>query len=130
MTLTNKQIVITGGTSGIGLEIVHQLAIDNKLIVIGRNHAMLQSLSSQYPMLETHCCDLSCINDVRVLIANLSIQHMHLDVLINNAAIQYSKKLTDQEYDPDTISAEINTNFTAVCLLTHGLLPLLQRAEK
>ena len=130
MTLTNKHIVITGGTSGIGLEIVHHLAIDNKVIVIGRNTNMLQTLSSQYPMLETHCCDLSCPNDVVVLIDSLSTRHRYVDVLINNAAIQYSKKMTAQEYDPATIMTEINTNFTAVCLLTHGLLPLLQGAEK
>jgi uncharacterized oxidoreductase len=130
MILTNKHIVITGGTSGIGLEVVHQLAIDNKLIVIGRNQAMLQSLSSQYPMLETHFCDLSKPNDAVSLTKSLSTRHLHLDVLINNAATQYSKKLTDQEYDPCTITTEINLNFTAVCLLTHGLLPLLQRAEK
>jgi uncharacterized oxidoreductase len=130
MTLTNKRIVITGGTSGIGLEIVHQLAIDNQLIVIGRNTTMLQTLRSQYPMLETYCCDLSRPNDVLTLIDSLSTAHKSVDVLINNAAIQYSKNLTDQDYDRCTVMTEINSNFTAVCLLTHGLLPLLQRAEK
>jgi uncharacterized oxidoreductase len=81
-------------------------------------------------MLETHCCDLSRPNDVLTLIDNLSAAHKSVDVLINNAAIQYSKKLTEQDYDRSTIMTEINSNFTAVCLLTHGLLPLLQRAEK
>ncbi|MBU3003178.1 SDR family oxidoreductase [Paraglaciecola arctica] len=130
MILTNKRIVITGGTSGIGLEIVHQLAIDNKLIVVGRNTKVLQSLNVQYPMLETHCCDLSCPSDVSALVQCLLQKHRSLDVLINNAAMQYSKKMTDQDYDPAAISTEINTNLTAVCLLSHGLLPLLQRVEK
>ncbi|WP_340681005.1 SDR family NAD(P)-dependent oxidoreductase [Paraglaciecola sp.] len=130
MTLTHKRILITGGTSGIGLETVHRLAVDNQLIVVGRNNLMLQSLSSQYPSIETHCCDLSNVDEVFALVAYLSARHRHLDILINNAAIQYAKKLNDDDYDRSSIAVEINTNFTAVCLLTHGLMPLLQRAQQ
>jgi Short-chain dehydrogenase involved in D-alanine esterification of lipoteichoic acid and wall teichoic acid (D-alanine transfer protein) len=37
MNITNNTILITGGGSGIGLEIAKALSPSNKIIIVGRN---------------------------------------------------------------------------------------------
>ncbi|MDN4504425.1 SDR family NAD(P)-dependent oxidoreductase [Alteromonadaceae bacterium BrNp21-10] len=130
MELKHKRIVITGGTSGIGLEVVKALEGDNEVIVIARDQHKLDDLEAQYAGVTTYCCDLSQINEVLECISRIAARYSHIDMLINNAAIQYPAKFIDKDFDPATIAIEINTNFTAVCLLTHGLLPLLQQSSE
>lgn len=44
MILNNKVIVITGGTSGIGYQIIKKLHVDNKVIIISRNEKKLNDI--------------------------------------------------------------------------------------
>ena len=49
MTLTNKHIAITGGASGIGLELVKRLYDQNQLLVIARPSTGLDKLRRDFP---------------------------------------------------------------------------------
>ena len=46
--MKNKNILVVGGSSGIGLELVRQLASDNQLFVLGRNQAPLAGLDVHF----------------------------------------------------------------------------------
>lgn len=46
--MKNKNILVVGGSSGIGLELVKQLASDNQLFVLGRNQAPLAGLDVHF----------------------------------------------------------------------------------
>lgn len=46
--MKNKNILVVGGSSGIGLELVKQLASDNQLFVLGRNQAPLVGLDVHF----------------------------------------------------------------------------------
>lgn len=127
--LTDKCIVITGGTSGIGLSLVSQLHPHNELIVIGRSAEKLAGLSGQYPGIATMLTDLSRPVEVEKTAQRIAASHCQIDVLINNAAVQNETKLTDPAFDPSNIAPEIHTNFTSVCLLTHRLLPALMASS-
>ena len=48
-----------------------------------------------------------------------------IDLLVNNAAIQYTPRFVDDDFEFATIEREISVNFTAVCALTALLLPAL-----
>ena len=50
-TLVGKTIVISGGSSGIGLELVKRLQAENQLIVIGRDKKKLAELEVQNQVL-------------------------------------------------------------------------------
>ena len=59
MKLKNKTIVITGGTSGIGYEMVRMLAQDNHVIVIARPGERLETLQKEFENIKTYGADLS-----------------------------------------------------------------------
>lgn len=126
----NQTIVLTGGTSGVGAEMVNLLATDNRLIVVGRNADKLAALKKSYKKIKTVRADLSKPQAGLKLGAKLAAQHETVDLLINNAALQNEPRLTDEGFAPENIAIEVNTNFTSIVELTHALLPSLQRSHK
>ncbi|MEZ9525582.1 SDR family oxidoreductase [Enterovibrio norvegicus] len=129
MKLTKKCIVLTGGTSGIGRALVECLAETNQLIVIGRDAEKLQQLKCDWPSAITYQADLSNVKSVHSIAHSIQQQHPKIDVLINNAAVQFTPFFTDDRFDFNSIQQEIDTNFTSVCALTYGLLPSLLEAS-
>lgn len=123
MQLSQKVIVITGGTSGIGRSMVHKLAGTNHLIILGRNKAGLRELESTYPDIATYQCDLAKPGEVEKIADLIAKNHSQIDVLINNAAIQHTPRFLDDDFRFETIAQEINTNFTSICSLIYLLLP-------
>lgn len=130
MKLINQRIVITGGTSGIGLELVKQLATDNHVIIISRKGTLPNSLQNKSHSIELYHADLAVKADIESVVDKIQKRYQSLDVLINNAAIQCTPELLSNEFNYDAIQTEINVNFTAVCHLTYLFLPMLQNAKK
>lgn len=126
MKLTGNTILITGGSSGIGLELAKQFASrNNKVIITGRDEKKLNTIRQQLPSLITFCGDLSIQKNINELALFIQHQHNDLNLLINNAAVQYNYSFLDEPQLQEKISFEIATNFTAPVLLTSALLPLL-----
>ena len=51
MKLRSRNILITGGSSGIGLELARAVAVDNSVVIAGRNRARLEHAVSAEPRL-------------------------------------------------------------------------------
>jgi NAD(P)-dependent dehydrogenase (short-subunit alcohol dehydrogenase family) len=134
-TMIGKNVVITGATSGIGLEVASQLAqMDANVIAVGRNEqrcqAALKNIKSRMSdaKIEFLNFNISEQAEVRRLAAEISrrleASGKKLDVLINNAGtFQYWLTLT-----LDGFEMQWAVNYLAPFLLTHELLPLLQAA--
>lgn len=130
MKLINKSILVTGSTSGVGLELVKQLCSANTVFAVGRSSEKLASLKSQHPQITALQCDLSDIESVRNLADEiLSCQHIP-DVILFNAAIQHSHWFGNKILTPEKIVEEINVNLTSTSLLIHLLLPMLTSSGK
>lgn len=127
--IKGKHIVITGGTSGIGLELIKQLYPNNQITVLARPSERLSSLARSFPDLTIHQTDLSDLAQTKAAIQSLLAINRTIDVLINNAAVQYSPIFTDSEFDPNSVEVEVNTNLSSPILLIDGLIPLLQRSS-
>ncbi|MEZ8826919.1 SDR family oxidoreductase [Vibrio amylolyticus] len=128
MKLLNQVIVITGGTSGIGLEIVKRLCKANEVIVLGRDEEKLDKLVSTYGV-QTLRVDLSDISDVEWAANELIKRFPKINMLINNAAVQFPAAFNSDDFNYETIQSEIVTNFTSICSLCYLLLPALMNTE-
>lgn len=105
-TLEGKVCVITGATSGIGLETAQALAGEGaRLVLVGRDRAhgeaALARLKRRAPQaaIDTHYADLSRLDELRGLAVALA-RLERIDVLINNAgAIFQSRVLTADGFE-------------------------------
>ena len=89
-----KNIIVTGGTDGIGLSLVKKLIEkDQKVFMIGRNSTkgnnILNSIKSSN--LEFFQCDLSELHEIKKLLVKLN-SIKKIDVLINNAGSIFDKR--------------------------------------
>ncbi len=126
MQISNNTILLTGGTSGIGLELLRQLYwLDNKIIVTSSNGKNLSNIKNLFPGIMTIVCDLADNCSVRQLIDKCRVDHKDINVIINNAGIQYNYLWTDEKDGYNKISTEICVNFTSPMQIAYGLLPML-----
>ena len=59
MQLNNNKILITGGSTGIGLGLAERfLKENNTVIIIGRRKDALDEAAKKFPGLITHQCDI------------------------------------------------------------------------
>ncbi|MEM9151578.1 MAG: SDR family NAD(P)-dependent oxidoreductase [Cyanobacteria bacterium P01_F01_bin.3] len=130
MELTGKTILITGGGSGIGLELTKQLsALENTVIITGRSETKLERVKLIYGV-ETFVSDVTSAQNQSSLLSSISDQYGHLDLLINNAGIMNAYDFGTDEQTVSKVQAEIDVNATAPLLLTARALPLLRKGHE
>ena len=91
-------ILVNGGTRGIGKEVVIFLAqdINNKIVVTGRNEKVLRNLSAQFQNVSAFALDLSMFDSQMESFRNaISNNFKRVDVLINMAGLLVSKPFMD-----------------------------------
>jgi uncharacterized oxidoreductase len=125
MSFKDKTAVITGGTSGIGYEMVRILEPYNKVLVVARPGPRLDALKKEFSSIDVYPADLSKTQEFETLADRIIKDHTHIDVLINNAAVQNTPTFLSEEFSYDSIIPEIHLNFTSVCALSYLLLPAL-----
>ena len=130
MKLQHQTVLITGGSSGIGLELAKQLiAKQNSVIICGRSAQRLAEAKVIIPQVHTFPCDISNENDRLKLFEWVVTHHPACNVLINNAAIVYK---TNFYADPEIIQKamqEIETNLIAPIALTKAFLKRFEQRK-
>lgn len=118
MKISKNKILITGGASGIGLGLTERFIQENNTVIIcGRREATLKEVKERFPTVITKVCDLSIEKDRIELYEWVSENHPDLNVLVNNAGIQYWMNITDHEFYAKSVN-EITTNVVAPIHLT------------
>ncbi len=126
MKLSNNTILITGGGSGIGLAFAEKfLELGNDVLICGRDQQKLDAAQARHPGLKTFRCDLTHPDDTAVMVEKIKSDFPALNMLINNAGIQYNYRFDDGADHATKIDHEINANFSSHLRLTDALLPLL-----
>ena len=127
MKLNGNKILITGATSGIGKALTDKFCqLDNQIIAVGRSEIRLEELAKFDNRIISFKCDISSQSELDLLVTYINHEHKDLNVLINNAGIQYNQTLLDETYTLQKIENEISTNLTAPIKLITSLIPVLQ----
>ncbi|MCB1760419.1 MAG: SDR family oxidoreductase [Gammaproteobacteria bacterium] len=129
MKLSDNTILITGGASGIGLAFANLLHDNNKIIVCGRDKARLEKLKNRLPEIATYQCDLANEADLSRFADTVLANHPSLNMLINNAGIQYNYLFTEEQPHAGFVTEEVRVNLLAPIQLTERLLPNLMRQD-
>jgi len=130
MQLKNSTVLITGGTSGIGLELVKQLTEQGaNVIVTGRNSDALNETKKKFPNVGTFQSDVSKPKDIEDLYAQVTLQYPELNIIINNAGIMRNLDLRDTNMSLENLTSEIQTNLLGTMWMTHQFLPHLTKQK-
>ncbi|WP_433835858.1 SDR family oxidoreductase [Flavobacterium anhuiense] len=126
MEILNSTIVITGGSSGLGLEMCRQLIKKgNKIITCSRSLEKLQNAKKELPELIIYKCDISQESECEGFAEWLRINHADLNVLVNNAAIANKIDFVNDLSSLEKMTQEFLINFHAPIHLIKLLYPLL-----
>ncbi|MGA0555621.1 SDR family oxidoreductase [Larkinella sp. VNQ87] len=131
MDYRNHKVLITGGSSGIGLELSKQLLEKgNRVIICGRDQEKLRAACQAHPTLESYPCDLADPEQCLQLCDWIKKEHPDTNVLINNAAIVHTIRFLDDTDSVEKCQSEIDTNLLAPIRLTKALIPVLMQNER
>lgn len=132
LKLPSCSAIITGASSGLGVEFASQLAARaSRLMLVARSLDRLekqrQALQTRCPHLQIELCatDLGTEAGCDVLVNHVRSSNFSPNVLINNAGLGDYGAFADAP--EDRLRAQMAVNMGAVVHLTHRLLPLLRR---
>jgi uncharacterized oxidoreductase len=130
MDLKNSTILITGGSSGIGLELVKQLSAQGATILItGRKPEALHAAKAKYPHIHCFQSDVSNPDDIEDLYQDVTEQFPDLNMIINNAGLMRLIDVQDTRLGLADINREIVTNLTGTIQMVHRFLPHLLKKK-
>ena len=135
--MSNKEVrvaLVTGANRGIGFEVCRQLATEVFVVLLTARDARkaeaaadtLRSAGRVEPLV----MDVADANSIAEAAAEVARRHDQLDILINNAGINYDTWETVQNADIDgTVMETITTNLLGPWRVCQAFLPLLRKSR-
>jgi NADP-dependent 3-hydroxy acid dehydrogenase YdfG len=126
MNLSDKVVVITGASSGLGKALSLRLSREKpKLVLLSRSADKLQDVSAQLKSqgINSSCfsCNITDYDQVRHAVDYIMEAYGVIDVLINNAGILY--EATTENYPINTILEMFDVNAIGAICMTQAVLP-------
>ena len=132
MYVQGRTFFVTGANSGIGRALVEALAARACTVVLAtrseeRTGPVLQEIQRRYPAARAQWVhlDVSDLTSVRRTAAAFLATHQPIDVLVNNAGVAGTRRLS-----PDGFDLTYATNHIGPFLLTSLLLPRLRESPQ
>lgn len=127
MKTSGNTILITGGTSGIGLGLALRFhKAGNKVIVAGRRKELLDQITTDHPGIEAVVLDVAEGASITRASEAIAARYPELNVLINNAGIMHWEDVRDPgslQIAEDTIA----TNLLGSIRMVYAFLPQLSK---
>lgn len=132
MELKNINVIVTGGTRGIGRAIVESLINEGaNVIILARTKSDIekveQDIQSRGNIFGIKC-DVTSPSDIKKMVSKVKTIFKKIDVLINNVGVAYIgpvDKMTLSEWNN-----VINTNLTSVFLCCKEIIPIMKKQHE
>lgn len=126
--------VVTGATRGIGREVARQLAARGDQVVLGARSAadgdrVASELASQGHLVDPRHHDVAKTLSVQRLAEDLARDYGAVDLLVNNAAIDYDAGARASTADLDDVRRTLETNLVGAWQVILALFPLLRSSK-
>jgi 3-hydroxybutyrate dehydrogenase len=130
--LAGRTVLITGAASGIGLAIAQAFAAQGcRTLLVDRNREALASAlaslahatANANPDAAMFACNLNDNSEVRVLASTLASTLPAIDILINNAGVEYPTPLNGADDFAEGFAHLLENNVSSMARLTNALLP-------
>ena len=130
MQTSGNTILVTGGSSGIGLGLAHAFVeAGNEVVVCGRRKDALEALEKALPKVHILVADTGNLADRQRLLTEATTRFPALNVLVNNAGIQRKVDFAKGEAWADTAS-EIAINLEGPMHLSMLFIPHLEKQAR
>ena len=121
MEIKNAQVLITGGSRGIGAALAREYSAKGaRVIVTARSEEDLEKVATEINGI-AHVADLSVSDHVDNLIQEIESSHGPIDILVNNAGIETVNPVAT--VDVEDIRAAARINLETPMVLTRQVLP-------
>ena len=107
--MTQRIILITGGSEGMGLAAAERFhAMGDQVVITGRSHEKMNKVSSRHSGIHTIVSDISCPDDRVRLFADIREHFGHIDVFFANAGLGLFKPFADISEEDFDFIADVN----------------------
>ena len=131
--LKGKVAIITGGTRGIGLEIVRLFKENGAEVILLGSRAetvdkAIQLLNDEDIKIEGYYPNLSNYDEVKQVADKIAEKYGEIDILVNNAGISASKTIDDTT--SEEFSKIIDLNLNAIFNMTKAVVPYMKKQHE
>lgn len=132
MDFTDKVVIVTGGTRGIGFETAKAFAESGAKVILFGSKAKtvekaLEKLESENLKAEGAFPDLNNYEELEHVVTEIYQKYGKIDILINNAGISANKKL--EETSADEFADIFDLNVRAVFHMTKAVVPFMKKQK-
>ncbi|MEZ5328731.1 MAG: SDR family oxidoreductase [Verrucomicrobiales bacterium] len=126
--LEGKVVLVTGGAKGIGEAITRSFAAEGAIpVIMGRNRdeaaQLIDELRNNGGQVAAEHVEMTDLRELQAAVGRVLDSHGHIDVVVNNAAMNDSVDLTA---GPDAFRASLERNLVHVYALVHYCLAALK----
>jgi NAD(P)-dependent dehydrogenase (short-subunit alcohol dehydrogenase family) len=134
-TVKGKVVLITGGSSGIGLATAHKVAAaDATTILIARDPEKLaaakKDIAAKGHSVVTYSADVSDAGQCEELVRKLEDNHGGVDILVNNAGRSIRRAIENSFDRYHDFERTMSVNYYGALRLTLGLLPMMLKKRR
>jgi NAD(P)-dependent dehydrogenase (short-subunit alcohol dehydrogenase family) len=134
-TVKGKVVLITGGSSGIGLATAHKVAAAGATtIIIARDPEKLaaakKDIAAKGYSVVTYSADVSDPGQCEELVRKLEDNHGGVDILVNNAGRSIRRAIENSFDRYHDFERTMSVNYYGALRLTLGLLPMMLKKRR
>lgn len=119
-----KNIVITGGSDGLGKTLTESLSKENNVIILATSEEKLKDVATANGC-KYKVCDVSNYRLVDETIKQINDEFGKIDVLINNAGLWIQEELDTN--DSEKINSVVDVNLLGVINCSKAVIPIMKQ---